>query len=118
MAVNIDDDFSFLLKKASQSSGVVLTGYRDSYLRRRIDLRMKAVGIDNYASYMRLLDKNKDEMSQFINAITVNVTEFMRDKPPFMFFRNEILPGIMAKKKGSHSNLVRFWSAHFLKYFY
>jgi chemotaxis protein methyltransferase CheR len=41
MAVNIDDDFSFLLRKASRSSGVVLTGYRDSYLRRRIDMIMR-----------------------------------------------------------------------------
>lgn len=111
MAVNIDDDFSFLLRKASKVSGVVLTGYRDSYIKRRIDLRMKAVGIDNYASYMRFLDKNKDEMSQYINAITVNVTEFKRDKTPFLFFRNEILPEIIERKKGTHSNLIRFWSA-------
>jgi chemotaxis protein methyltransferase CheR len=111
VALNIEDDFSFLLRKASKSSGVSLTSYRDNYLRRRIDLRMKAVGIDNYAMYTRLLDKNKNEITEFMNAITINVTEFMRDKTPFAFFRNVILPGLMERKQKSQSNTVRFWSA-------
>jgi len=111
MAVNLNDGFQFLVRKASISSGVDLTGYRDTYLRRRIDLRMKTVGMDNYVAYMKLLDKNPNELTEFINAITVNVTEFMRDKTPFMFFRNEILPDIMERKKKSRSNMVRFWSA-------
>ncbi|MFZ2499343.1 MAG: CheR family methyltransferase [Methanosarcina sp.] len=111
MVVNLDDGFQFLVRKASISSGVALAGYRDTYLRRRIDLRMKAVGIDNYPTYMKLLDKNPNELTEFLNAITVNVTEFMRDKTPFMFFRNEILPEIMERKKKSKSNMVRFWSA-------
>jgi chemotaxis protein methyltransferase CheR len=111
LALNIDDDFLFLIKKASRSSGTDLTGYRNNYLRRRIDLRMRAVGIDNYATYTRLLDKNKNEITEFMNAITINVTEFMRDKTPFIFFRNEILPDLIERKKKSYSNTVRFWSA-------
>ncbi|MDD3248718.1 MAG: protein-glutamate O-methyltransferase CheR [Methanosarcina sp.] len=111
MVVNIDDDFNFLVRKISKSSGIILAGYRDSYLRRRIDLRMKAVGADNYTTYTGLLEKNQTEMKEIINALTVNVTEFMRDKTPFMFFREEILPDIMERKKKSKSNLVRFWSA-------
>jgi len=59
LALKIDSEFNFLVQKASKSSGVALTSYRDSYLRRRIDLRMKVVGIDNYATYTRLLDKNQ-----------------------------------------------------------
>lgn len=111
MALKIDSEFNFLVQKASKSSGVALTSYRDSYLRRRIDLRMKVVGIDNYATYTRLLDKNKNEMTEFMNAITINVTEFMRDKTPFSFFQNDILPNLIEKKKKSQNNLVRFWSA-------
>lgn len=111
MVVNIDDDFNFLVRKISKSSGIILTGYRDTYLRRRIDLRMKIVGADNYATYSGLLEKNKSEMKEVINSLTVNVTEFMRDKTPFMFFREEILPDIMERKKKSRSNIVRFWSA-------
>nr|WP_304364463.1 protein-glutamate O-methyltransferase CheR [Methanosarcina sp. KYL-1] len=61
--------------------------------------------------YSRLLEKDQNELKETINAITVNVTEFMRDKTPFMFFREELLPSIMERKKKSQSNLVRFWSA-------
>lgn len=111
MVVNIDDDFNFLVRKISKSSGIVLTGYRDSYLRRRIDLRMKAAGVDNYTSYSGLLERDKHEMKEVINTLTVNVTEFMRDRTPFLFFREEILPNIMERKKQCKSNIVRFWSA-------
>jgi chemotaxis protein methyltransferase CheR len=107
----IDEEFQFLVQKASKSSGVALNGYRDSYLRRRIDLRMKAVGIDNYTTYSRLLDKNKNEVTEFMNAITINVTEFMRDKTPFLFFKDEILPDLIKKKNKSQNHLARFWSA-------
>ncbi len=34
-----------------------------------------------------------------MNAITINVTEFMRDKTPFLFFQNDILPNLIEKKK-------------------
>jgi chemotaxis protein methyltransferase CheR len=111
VAVNIDDNFNFLVKGASKSSGLVLTGYRDNYLRRRIDLRMKALGIDDYTVYTKLLEEDECEITEFINAITINVTEFMRDKTPFVFFKNEILPDIMQRKNKSRSNTVRFWSA-------
>lgn len=111
MVINVDDDFNFLVRKISKSSGIVLTGYRDSYLKRRIDLRMKAAGVDNYAKYLGLLERDQSEMKEVINTLTVNVTEFMRDKTPFMFFREEILPDIMERKKQCKSNIVRFWSA-------
>jgi len=107
----IDEEFQFLVQKASKSSGVALNGYRDSYLRRRIDLRMKAVGIDNYTTYSRFLEKNKNEVTEFMNTITINVTEFMRDKTPFLFFQNEILPDLIKKKNKSQNHMARFWSA-------
>jgi len=111
VAINVDDSFPFLVRKISKASGIVLNGYRDSYLRRRIDLRIKTLGLENYTMYLRFLENNPEEVEEAINAITVNVTEFMRDKTPFLFFREQILPEIMDKKKKAQSNMVRFWSA-------
>jgi len=106
-----EDEFQLLVRKISNSSGIILTGYRDSYLRRRIDLRMSALEIGSYYTYLRLLENKPEELKEAINAITVNVTEFMRDKTPFQFFQTEILPDIMERKKKVKSSLIRFWSA-------
>ena len=111
MVISLDDDFNFLVRKISRSSGIVLTGYRDSYLRRRINMRMKSIGIDSYTAYIGFLEQDDQEMKEVINTLTVNVTEFMRDKTPFIFFRKEVLPDIMERKNKSRSNIVRFWSA-------
>ena len=111
MVITAEDEFRLLVRKISNSSGILLTGYRENYLRRRIDLRMKVLGIESYITYVRFLENNPDELKEAINAITVNVTEFMRDKTPFLFFRKEILPEIMERKKKVKSSLARFWSA-------
>nr|WP_269140575.1 protein-glutamate O-methyltransferase CheR [Archaeoglobus neptunius] len=46
-----------------------------------------------------------------INTITINVTEFMRDRTPFEYLMKVILPEIASRKRRVNSNIVRFWSA-------
>lgn len=105
------DYFNVLTYKISKLSGITLDGYRDKYLRRRIDLRMKAVGISDYQDYARFLEMNEDELPALIDTLTINVTEFMRDKTPFIFFKDKLIADIIERKQKSQSNLVRFWSA-------
>ncbi len=79
----MDLAFKTLIDYVSRESGVNLHQYRESYLRRRIDLRMKVLGLSSYGEYLRMIKANgKDEVEKLINTITINVTEFMRTKPP------------------------------------
>ncbi|RLI75835.1 protein-glutamate O-methyltransferase CheR [Archaeoglobales archaeon] len=107
----IADEFSVFVSRVSSLSGINLKQYRDNYLRRRVDLRMKMVGVNNYIQYLRMLERDRNELDNLINTITINVTEFMRDKTPFEFFMNVILPEIAKRKRVARSNLLRFWSA-------
>ncbi|ABE51359.1 CheR family methyltransferase [Methanococcoides burtonii] len=111
MDVSTMDPFNLLTKKISKSSGIILDGYRDSYLKRRIDLRMRAIEVSDYKDYSQLLDKNEDELAALIDTLTVNVTEFMRDKTPFVYFKDKLIADIIERKQSSQSKLVRFWSA-------
>ncbi|UGV39932.1 protein-glutamate O-methyltransferase CheR [Methanococcoides orientis] len=111
MDVSDTDYFDLLTNKVSKLSGIVLDGYRDKYLRRRIDLRMRVVGITDYKDYMRFLETNEGELAALIDTLTINVTEFMRDKTPFIFFKDNLIADIMERKQKSQSKLVRFWSA-------
>lgn len=104
-------DFKLLMRTISKLSGITLSGYRESYLQRRIDLRMKIVRMDDYTEYKKLIEKDPEEFKMILNHLTVNVTEFMRDKTPFMYFQDKLLSDVMERKKNANSKLVRFWSA-------
>lgn len=96
----------------SRLSGVDLSRYRESYLKRRVELRMKILGFQTFEQYLRYLRLNgHDEVKRLIDTITINVTEFMRDKTPFEYFMKVILPTIAEKKRKVGSNILRFWSA-------
>ena len=104
--------FKSLINHVSKESGIDLKQYRENYLKRRIKLRMKILGMQSLNEYFRFLRSNgKEEINKLINTITINVTEFMRDKTPFEFFMRHVLPDIANKKKKVRSNIVRFWSA-------
>ncbi len=108
----MDLTFKTLINFVSRESGIDLTKYREGYLRRRIELRMKMLGIKDYGEYLRYLRNNGDgEVEKLVNTITINVTEFMRDRTPFQFFMDHVIPTIAERKRRVKSNFVRFWSA-------
>jgi len=106
-----DIEFKYLLNKISSLTRINLSQYRESYIKRRIDLRMKLKGEYSYARYAKLIENDNNEMKELMNVLTVNVTEFMRDKTPFDFFRKKLLPEIVKRKSKAKSRLLRIWSA-------
>ncbi len=107
----MDLAFKSIINYVSKNAGVNLNGYRENYLKRRIEFRMKAVGVKNYVEYFRILRKDRDEIYKLLDAITINVTEFMRDKTPFYHFMRQILPNIAERKRKIGSKMIRIWSA-------
>jgi len=73
--------------------------YRESYLRRRIDLRMKNYGLNSYWDYIKLLRSNEKEWPLLIRDLTVNYTSFFRDPDVFLYFKTNILPKLLNNKK-------------------
>lgn len=98
--------FRSIINYASKKSGLKLDKYRESYLRRRIELRMRCLGINDLSIYFRYLRTNDAEIDELLNTIAINVTEFMRDITPFEFFMQKILPELSTRKR-----ILRFWSA-------
>ena len=81
--------------------------YRDNYLTRRFNSRMRAYKIDNYFDYWTVLKDDEREQDKLVNALTINVTEFFRDNPVYETFRTDVIPNILARKQGK----IRVWSA-------
>ncbi|MEM3731124.1 MAG: protein-glutamate O-methyltransferase CheR [Candidatus Bathyarchaeia archaeon] len=94
-----EQGFEVLKNMILKNLGLKCDFYRDSYLRRRINYRMRSHGIDSYWNYINLLKINKKEFSLLIKDLTINYTKFFRDPDVFEFFKEQILPNLLASKK-------------------
>lgn len=85
--------------------------FKDSYLRRRITVRMRARDAPSFRDYSKLLSSDPSEYEFLMKDLTINVTHFFRDRPVFKFFEEEVLPLLIYEKVKADRRVIRFWSA-------
>jgi chemotaxis protein methyltransferase CheR len=112
MVLNDQIGFNSLKRKIYERTGLDCSKYRDNYLKRRIEQRMRVVGAaSSYHEYYRFLEKNHGEYDSLLDGITINVTEFFRDTETFNAFKTEVIPQLLTEKRKRNSNMLRIWSA-------
>jgi chemotaxis methyl-accepting protein methylase len=87
-----DEAFVALTSKISRDRGFGAASYKDTVMRRRISVRMRARGTDDFASYSQLLDTDPAEYEWLIAALTVNVTNFYRNAEVWDAVARLVLP--------------------------
>lgn len=105
------DSFELLKKKIKDDRGFNCENYKETSLRRRISLRMRATHTDSYEAYLEYLKKNESEYGPLMKALTVNFTEFFRDPGMYDFLRDEIMPDVVRRKREQGRKIIRVWSA-------
>ncbi len=99
-------DFEELKKGVKNLLGFNTAQYKNTYLGRRFNARLRAYNLDTYHEYWELLKNNNAEQERLLNDLTINVTEFFRDKSVYHFFCDNVLPAISQQKQK-----IRVWSA-------
>ncbi len=89
----------------------LLSSYRSTFVFRRLRIRMREVKASNSAEYTAIIEKDPKEFNNFLDVLSINVTEFFRDKEVFNAFRDIILPGIIKNKESNKEKVIRVWSA-------
>ncbi len=89
-----------------EKAGLDCSGYRDEYLRRRFEIRLRATGTNSYGRYLIYLRKNPDEVNNLLNDLTVNFTMFFRDTDVYNYLEHILLPKLF---KTGHK--IKIWSA-------
>jgi chemotaxis protein methyltransferase CheR len=98
--------FNRLKKVLHEGTNINFECYRESYLKRRLNVRLAATKTKTYADYMRYLKDNSNEYDLLVNDLTINYTKFFRDPDVFSFLETMILPELCSSKRW-----VRIWSA-------
>ena len=103
-------EFRFICKLVYDQTGIVLDERKREMLYRRLMRRIREIKLDSFSAYCDLLEANdENELPQFINAITTNLTSFFREIHHFNYLREQYLPKLI-NDAGNHRRL-RIWSA-------
>jgi chemotaxis protein methyltransferase CheR len=76
-------------------SNVNLNLYKDPYIGRRIQVRMRATQTVTTDEYLDFAEKNPVEYKKLVSALTINVTRFFRNEETFGKIRELVLPGVI-----------------------
>jgi len=102
-----DEDYKLFLKKLVTHFNLDLSGYKQHRVRRRTDILLKKYKINSYAEYLKLLQENKDKWLEFLDKLTINVTEFFRNPEKWEYLKQDIFPELIK----NHKPRLKLWSA-------
>lgn len=100
------NDYEGFKEKIFKLTGIDLSSYKERQMRRRIDSLILRNNYDDYYLYFKALTQNTELYNEFINYLTINVSEFYRNPEQWAILEKEIMPDIMKS-----NNKPKIWSA-------
>lgn len=100
-------DYEKFKKSIFSLTQIDLSSYKEKQMRRRIDTLITKNKADSYDTYVDMIKKDKEKFEQFVNFLTINVSEFYRNPEQWKLLENEIIPELI-KKFGKN---LKIWSA-------
>jgi len=105
-----DADFGKISELALAYSGIVLAEHKRNMVYSRIARRVRALNLRTFSEYLDYLEHNHlQEASNFINALTTNLTSFFRESHHFDYLKEDLLPKL--RFANDSSKKLRIWSA-------
>lgn len=84
-----------------------LTFYKQVQMKRRIDTLISKSPAKDYKEYVELLKSDKKILNEFVEYITINVSEFYRNPEQWEILTGRVFPELI----GKFGNNLNIWSA-------
>ncbi|MFH0874669.1 MAG: protein-glutamate O-methyltransferase CheR [archaeon] len=85
--------------------------YTDSFILRRVNIRLRVKNISSISEYNLLLAKDIAERDLLKKELTIHVTHFFRDFSAYSAFAKDAIPIIFEAKKNSSKKTIKILSA-------
>jgi two-component system CheB/CheR fusion protein len=81
--------------------------YKNGTLSRRIARRMVVTRCDDVSEYLRVLNRDENEIRALFQDLLIGVTNFFRDPEAFAYLKENVLPDLISQKP--ESDTLRVW---------
>ena len=84
-----------------------LNAYKERQMKRRIDTLINKHGYKTYDEFVSSIKTNKALFDEFVNYLTINVSEFYRNPEQWKYLEENVIPDLI--KNFGHG--IKIWSA-------
>ena len=88
-------------------TSIDLSAYKEKQMKRRIDTLINKHKIKDYEGFVSAIKTDKDLFDEFVNYLTINVSEFYRNPEQWQLMDKEFIPELIDK----FGKDLKIWSA-------
>lgn len=100
-------DYDYLTKEVYKLTQIDLSLYKQNQMKRRIDALISRRKITGYDKYIDFIKNDKEALKEFVEYITINVSEFYRNPEQWEILTDKIFPELIKK----YGKKLKIWSA-------
>lgn len=100
-------DYEYFKKAVFELTSIDLNAYKEKQMKRRIDTLIAKNGIVGYDKYIQVLKTDEKRFEEFVNYLTINVSEFYRNPDQWQLLDKEIFPELLNR----FGKNLKIWSA-------
>lgn len=102
----MSQDYDGFISRIKQLIGLDLSFYKEAQMKRRITSLRDKRGFSNFVTYYRALEQDDILLNEFIDRLTINVSEFYRNPKRWEVLEKKTIPYLINDNK-----VLTIWSA-------
>ena len=107
-----DSEFAELVKIIYDKTRIQMSNHKRALVTSRLSKRLRTLHMDSFREYIDFVKNAKDEeLTNFVNAVTTNKTDFFRENKHFEYMKSTFLPNWEKNFKDGKVKNLRIWSA-------
>lgn len=99
-------DYEKFIESIKRKTGIDLALYKEAQMKRRLTSLYEKKGYKSFGEFFQALDKDRDLLYEFLDRMTINVSEFYRNGKRWEVLQNKIFPKLLKENKR-----LKIWSA-------
>lgn len=99
-------DYENFIKNVYSRTGIDLSLYKEAQMKRRLTSLYEKKGFNSFAQFFQGISTNSSLMNEFLDRMTINVSEFYRNYKRWEVLEKKILPNLLKNNPN-----LKVWSA-------
>lgn len=102
----MNQDYENFVRLMKLKTGIDLSLYKEAQMKRRLTSLFQKKGFQSFQEFFKNLDRDQELLQEFLDRMTINVTEFYRNRSRWEALENKILPRLLEENRS-----LKIWSS-------